>query len=372
MGVRDLSLINTAPVDRLPVRTFILKWNETTIRNAIQSEIKRGGQVYFIHNRVQSIYSLADELKQIVPEARIRVGHGQMTDDELETTMMAFYNKEIDVLVCTTIVESGVDVSSANTMFIDQAHQLGLSQLYQLRGRVGRSKQRAFCYLLTPKGQNLDKIAQERLKVIHDNTALGSGIRIAQYDLELRGAGEILGENQSGHINLVGYEMYMDLLNEEIGRLKGEDIDGREVIEPEINLRVPASIPEAYIPDIRVRLSFYKALSEIRNEQELEQIELDLKDQFGELPDAVLNLFGVMLIRQKCRTLGVKDVAVGLKNVSLIFAPSSPLKTETVIRLATRENKKYSITPDSRLNIRLNNLAWPNVLAELELLEKQV
>lgn len=372
MGIRDLSLINTAPVDRLPVRTFILKWNESTIRTAIQAEIKRGGQVYFIHNRVQSIYSLTDEIRQIVPEARIRVGHGQMSDEELEKNMLAFFHKEVDVLVCTTIVESGMDVSSANTIFIDQAHQLGLSQLYQLRGRVGRSKQRAFCYLLTPKGQTLDKIAQERLKVIHDNTALGSGIRIAQYDLELRGAGEILGENQSGHINQVGYEMYMDLLNEEIARLKGEPLREQETIEPEINLRVPASIPESYIPDIRIRLSFYKALSEIKNEQELEQIEVALKDQFGPLPESTLNLFGVMLIRQKCRILGVKDVSVGLKNVSLIFSPVSPLKTETVIRLATKENKKYSITPDSRLNIRLNNLAWPNILQELELLEKQV
>lgn len=371
VGIRDLSLINTAPVDRLPTRTFIVKWNETTIRNAILTEIKRGGQVYFVHNRVQSIYSLADEIRNAVPEARIKIGHGQMQDEELEKTMVSFFQKEIDVLICTTIVESGMDVPAANTIFIDQAHALGLSQLYQLRGRVGRSKQRAFCYLLTPKGQTLDKTAQERLKVIHDNTALGSGIRIAQYDLELRGAGEILGDQQSGHLNAVGYEMYMDLLAEEIDKLRGNKSAITDV-EPEINLRMQALIPEGYIPDIRVRLSYYKALSEIKSEAELEQIESDLKDQFGPLPDATLNLFGVMLIRQKCKILGIKDVSTGMKNVSLVFTPHSPMKTEEIVRLATKENKKYSITPDSRLNIRLQNLTWTNVLQELTLLEKRV
>lgn len=371
VSIRDLSLINTAPVDRLPTRTFIIKWNETTIRNAILTEIKRGGQVYFVHNRVQSIYSLADEIRAAVPEARIKIGHGQMQDEELEKTMVSFFHKEIDVLISTTIVESGMDVPAANTIFIDQAHSLGLSQLYQLRGRVGRSKQRAFCYLLTPKGQNIDKTAQERLKVIHDNTALGSGIRIAQYDLELRGAGEILGDQQSGHLNAVGYEMYMDLLAEEIDKLRGNKTTAAEV-EPEINLRMQALIPEGYIPDIRVRLSYYKALSEIKSEAELEQIESDLKDQFGPLPDATLNLFGVMLIRQKCKLLGIKDVSTGMKNVSLVFTPHSPLKTEEIVRLATKENKKYSITPDSRLNIRLQNLTWTNVLQELTLLEKRV
>jgi len=371
MGIRDLSLINTAPVDRLPIRTYILKWNEATIRSGILSEMKRGGQIYFIHNRVQSIYSVADELRAIVPEARIRVGHGQMEDDELEKTMLAFYHKEVDVLLCTTIVESGMDVSSANTIFIDQAHTLGLSQLYQLRGRVGRSKQRAFCYLITPKNQTLEKIAQERLKVIHDNTALGSGIRIAQYDLELRGAGEILGDNQSGHINSVGYEMYMDLLNEEIEILRG-GYTQTETVEPEINLRVPALIPENYIADLRVRLSYYKALSECTSEGELESIEADLKDQFGPIPEPTLNLFGVMLVRQKCKILGIKDVSAGPKNLSLIFTAQSPLKTEQIIKLATKENKKYSITPDSRLNVRMNTPGWTQALEELTLLERMV
>lgn len=370
-GIRDLSLINTAPVDRLPTRTFITKWDSETIRKALMSEVQRGGQVYFIHNRVQSIYGIADELKQIVPELRLRVGHGQMDEDELEKTMVAFFQHEIDVLVCTTIVESGMDVPRANTMFIDQAHTLGLSQLYQLRGRVGRSKQRAYCYLLLPRNHTLDKTAQERLKVIQENTALGSGIRIAQYDLELRGAGNILGEAQSGHIDAVGYELYMELLSEAVENLKSGETSV-EAVEPEINLRIPALIPDSYIGDIRLRLSYYKALSEVRSPQDLDAIEEELKDQFGPLPEPTLNLMGLMLIRSVCRDLGIKDLSAGLKNISLLFAESTRMKPETVIKLATRENKKYSLTPDNRLNIRMNEITWARVIEELELLNKQI
>ncbi len=366
IGIRDLSLINTAPVDRLPTRTFILKWDPETIRKAILGEIARGGQVYFIHNRVQSIYGLADELRALVPEARIKVGHGQMDEDQLEKTMVQFFNHEIDVLLCTTIVESGMDVPRANTMFIDQAHMMGLSQLYQLRGRVGRSKQRAYCYLLLPKSKKLEKDAQERLKVIQENTALGSGIRIAQYDLELRGAGNLLGEEQSGHIDTVGYELYMDLLNEAIHQLRGEPID--DALEPEINLRVPALIPDSYIGDIRLRLSFYKALADIRSAEDLEKIETELKDQFGEPPEPTQNLMGLMLIRSQCKILGIKDLSAGAKTISLLFSDKPKLKTETLISLAMRQNKKYSITPDNRLNIRLNQITWPAVHEELEYL----
>ncbi|RYZ75919.1 MAG: transcription-repair coupling factor, partial [Proteobacteria bacterium] len=262
VGARDLSLINTAPVDRLPTRTFVTKFDEETIRKAITAEIGRGGQVYFIHNRVQSIYGLADEIRAIVPTARIRVGHGQMNEHDLEKTMLEFFHHEVDVLVCTAIVESGMDIPRANTMFIDSAHMFGLSQLYQLRGRVGRSKARAYCYLMMPRGKKLEKDAQERLKIIQENSALGSGIKIAQYDLELRGSGNILGDDQSGHVNAVGYELYMDLLQEALADAKGEDIGDIE-LDPEINLRIAAMIPESYIADIRIRLSYYKALADI-------------------------------------------------------------------------------------------------------------
>jgi transcription-repair coupling factor (superfamily II helicase) len=371
VGIRDLSFINTAPVDRLPTRTFVCKFEPETIRKAILAEIARGGQIYFIHNRIQSIYGLADELRALIPEARIRVGHGQMEADELESTMVAFFNHEIDVLLCTTIVESGMDVSRANTMFIDSAHALGLSQLYQLRGRVGRSKQRAYCYLLVPKTGKLEKIAQERLKVIQESTALGSGLKVAQHDLELRGAGNILGEEQSGHANLVGYELYMELLSEALAEAKGENIDDIE-LDPEINLRIPAMIPDTYISDIRLRLSYYKALSNIRNQDDLIQIEDDLKDQFGSLPEPVLNLMGLMLLRSLCKELGVQDLSAGAKTISLVFTAKTPLKPEQAIQLAVRENKKYSITPDNRLNIRMNTITIQNVFEELTYLLKIV
>lgn len=369
MGIRDLSLINTAPVDRLPTRTFITKWDKETIRKALYAEVQRGGQVYFIHNRVQSIYALADEIRELVPDLRIRVGHGQMEEEDLEKTMVAFFNHEIDILICTTIVESGMDVPRANTMFIDQAHTLGLSQLYQLRGRVGRSKQRAYCYLLLPRHKQLDKLAQERLKVIQENTALGSGIKIAQYDLELRGAGNILGESQSGHIDSVGYELYMDLLNEAVADMRGEPVESME-LDPEINLRIPAMIPDNYISDIRIRLSYYKALADIRSAEELESIEEELKDQFGQLPEPTVNLMGLMLIRAKCRELGIRDLSAGPKNISLLFSEKTPVKPERVIQIAMRENKKYAVTPDNRLNIRMNESTWPRVYDELQVLEK--
>lgn len=367
VGIRDLSLINTAPVDRLPTRTFVTKFDEETIRKAITAEISRGGQVYFIHNRIESIYGLVDEIRQIVPEARIRVGHGQMEEHELEKTMLAFFHHEIDVLVCTAIVESGMDVPRANTMFIDSAHMFGLSQLYQLRGRVGRSKTRAYCYLMMPRGRKLDKEQQERLKIIQENTALGSGIKIAQYDLELRGSGNILGEDQSGHVNSVGYELYMDLLNEALAEAKGEKVEDMD-LDPEINLRIPAMIPDNYIADIRIRLSYYKALADITSHEDLDRIEEELRDQFGQIPEPTVNLMGLMLIRRQCKELGVRDISAGIKSVSLIFTEKTKLKPETVIQLAVRESKKYSLTPDNRLNIKLPTISWSAVHEELETL----
>lgn len=366
-GVRDLSIINTAPMDRLPTRTFVSKFDPELIRKAMTSEIARGGQIYFIHNRVQSIYGVADEIRKIMPDARIKVAHGQMLEHELESAMLAFFAHEIDILVCTAIVESGMDVPRANTMFIDQAHMFGLSQLYQLRGRVGRSKARAYCYLLMPKDRKIEKIAQERLKIIQDNSALGSGIKIAQYDLELRGAGNILGDDQSGHVNSVGYEMYMDLLNEALAEAKGEAPADFE-LDPEINLKIPALIPDKYIPDIRMRLSYYKALADIKSQDDLDVIETELKDQFGELPEPVVNLMGLMLIRRQCKNLGVRDVSAGLKNISLIFTEHTKLKPQKAIELTMRENKKYSLTPDQRLNVRMNNITWSNVYEEINYL----
>lgn len=370
MGIRDLSLIQTAPVDRQPTRTFITRFDKKLIRQAVENEVSRGGQIFFLHNRVQSIYGLHDELRSFLGDFRIAVAHGQMKEDELEKTMVSFFNHEVDILLCTTIIESGMDIPRANTMFIDQAHQLGLSQLYQLRGRVGRSKERAYCYLLLPRNRQLDKQAQERLKILQENSALGSGMQIAQYDLELRGAGDMLGEDQSGHINAVGYELYLELLEEAIHEMKGEPL--KEVIEPEINLKIPAFIPDKYIEDIRIRLAYYKRLSEIKSPEDLDQIEDDLRDQFGKPPEEVINLLGVMLIRKISKDLAIKDVSAGAAKLSLTFSDQTPLSVETVLKLTARDNKKYQLTPDQRLNIRMNELNWPRVLDEMNYLRSLV
>lgn len=364
MGLRDLSIINTPPADRLPTRTFVCKYDHETIRKAVRSEIHRGGQIFFIHNRIESIYGLVDDLRAFLPDVRMSLAHGQMEEGELEKVMVSFFNHEIDMLVCTTIIESGMDIPRANTMFIDKAHQLGLSQLYQLRGRVGRSKERAYCYLLVPADRRIDAHAQERLKVIQENTALGSGIRIAQYDLELRGAGDILGEEQSGHIDAVGYEMYLELLEEAVQKLKGND-DYEKSFEPDINVRIPALIPDRYIGDIRLRLSYYRALADIQSTEDMERMEQDLRDQYGQPPEPVINLMGLMLIRQLCKRLSVKDLSSGKIGVSLLFTERTPLPIEKVLELARRENKKYSVTPDSRLNIRMSEISWPRIYEEL-------
>jgi transcription-repair coupling factor (superfamily II helicase) len=365
VGVRDLSLINTAPENRLPTRTFISKFDPETIRKAIETEISRGGQVFFLHNRVQSIDETAAQLRSIVPFARMAVAHGQMDEHQLEETMLKFFNHEVDVLICTAIIESGMDIPRANTIFIDNAHTFGVSQLYQLRGRVGRSQERAYCYLLLPPNKKLDATAQERLKILQENTALGSGLRVAQYDLELRGAGDILGEDQSGHIQAVGYELYMELLEEAIHELKGAPSENKDV-EPEINLRISALIPDKYIPDIRMRLYYYKALSSIKSIEDIDRIESELRDQFGPLPDPVLNLLGLMLVRKLCRDLGIKDISSGKSAISLAFTEHTSLPPNEVVRLTSKENKKYQLAPDQRLKVRMNDISWPNVVTELE------
>jgi len=368
-GIRDLSLVNTAPENRLPTRTFICKYDAETIRKAIENEIGRGGQVFFLHNRVQSIELAAAKLREIVPFARLAIAHGQMDEHSLEKTMFKFLNHEIDVLLCTAIIESGIDIPRANTIFIDDAHTFGVSQLYQLRGRVGRSQDRAYCYLLIPPNRKLDDTAQERLKIIQENTALGSGIRVAQYDLELRGAGDLLGEDQSGHIEAVGYELYMELLDQALREQKGE-VQRDKDIEPEINLRVSALLPDKYIPDIRMRLYYYKTLSAIQSADDIDRIETELRDQFGDPPEAALNLLGLMLIRKLCRDLGVKDVSAGKNAITLSFSDITPLPPQEVIRLTSKENKKYQITPEQRLKVRMNEITWPNVVNELEFLLK--
>lgn len=366
LGLRDLSLITTAPMDRQPIRTFITKFNSEIIKKAVYSEVKRGGQVFFVHNRVQSIYSLHDQLKILFPDLKIAVGHGQMEEKNLEKVILSFVNKEVDILLSTTIIESGVDIGNANTMFIDNAHQFGLSQLYQLRGRVGRSKNKAYCYLIIPKGRQLEKDALERLKILQENTTLGSGIRIAHYDLELRGAGNLLGENQSGHVNVVGYDLYMELLEQAISEAQGKDVTPQ--LEPEINIPLPALIPSDYIQDIRLRLAYYKLLSNIKDPDDIDRIDQDLTDQFGKPPMEVINLFTMMLVKRICKDKGIKEVKSGPKTLSLTFDAQTQISVERILKLTQLENKKYKLLPGDRLIIRMNEVDWPKIYDEISFL----
>ncbi len=366
LKIRDLSFINTAPIDRLEVRTFICHFNKDIIRRAIETEVKRGGQVFFIHNQVRTIESIALELKQWIPEVSLAVVHGQMKKKDLESVMISFFNNRIQVLVASTIIESGTDRPNANTILINQADCFGLSQLYQLKGRVGRSDRRAYCYLITEQHKQLTDVAKERLRVIQENSSLGSGIQIAQYDLELRGAGTLLGEEQSGLIDSVGYEFYMQLLEEAIKEAKGENPG--EVVEPEINLRIRAFIPDSYIGNVRLRLFYYRTLTQIKSPTDIDNLEEELKDQFGTPPEEVVNLLGVMFIRHQCLQLGVRDISSGRESLILKFTENTPLPVHEVITLANQKNRKYSITPNNRLKIRIREITWPRVQGEMEFL----
>jgi transcription-repair coupling factor (superfamily II helicase) len=368
LKIRDLSLITTAPVDRLAIRTFICRHDKEIIKRAIDTELQRGGQVFFLHNRVQSIYSITEELRELLPGVPINVGHGQLKEKELESAMVSFFKNQTKVLVASAIIESGVDIPNANTILINQADRFGLSQLYQLRGRVGRSGRRAYCYLLTEPNKRLTDTAKERLRVIQENTSLGSGMQIAQYDLELRGAGTLLGEEQSGLIDQLGYEFYMQLLDEAIQEARGAPQIDRP--DPEINLKIKAFIPNSYIGNIRLRLSYYRALTQIESVDDIDDLEAELKDQFGDLPEEVTNLLGLMLIRFLCVKLGVKDISSGKENLVLSFTDHTPLPVSEVIRLTNMQNKKYSIAPDNRLKIRMKEQSWPRVAEEIEQLLK--
>jgi transcription-repair coupling factor (superfamily II helicase) len=362
MGIRDLSIIDTPPVDRLAIKTFVSRSSDELIREAVLRELRRGGQVFFVHNRVQTIGAMADELRRIVPEARIVVGHGQMAEKELERVMLSFMHGEANLLLCTTIIESGLDIPSANTLIVNRADTFGLSQLYQLRGRVGRSKQRAYAYLLIPGEGSISPEARERLKIIQELTELGAGFRIATHDLEIRGAGDLLGARQSGDIVAVGYELYAELLDEAVRTLKGEAMPER--VEPEIKLQIPAFIPEDYVRDPNQRLLIYKKLTQPADEAEIDDIRAELIDRFGQLPMAAVYLLEVMRIRVLLKKLLVKEIELAGKELVLSFHERTPVSPDAITSLLRKEKGKYRFTPDFRLHARVADGSFEGVLAE--------
>ncbi|HYY89942.1 MAG TPA: TRCF domain-containing protein, partial [Chloroflexota bacterium] len=312
VGVRDMSILETPPEARLPVRTYVAEYDEGMIAEAILREIDRGGQVYVVHNRVQGIESIATKLHRLVPEARIGVAHGQMPEEQLEQTMLHFVEGELDVLVCTTIIESGLDIPNVNTLIVNNAHHFGLAQLYQLRGRVGRSAVRAYAYLLFGRDLSLSEVASERLKTIFEATELGAGMRIAMKDLEIRGAGNLLGAAQSGHIAAVGFDLYTRLLAEQVELLRASrDGDGRLPLErawASLDLPLPAFILPEYVTDDAVRLRLYQRFSAVEDDDALASLVAELEDRFGALPEAAQNLVYLTSLRLRAAEANVQAV----------------------------------------------------------------
>ena len=341
-GLRLVSLITTPPAGRRAVQTRVMRWNDARIRDELMHELRRGGQAFFIHNRVQSIERVASRLRELVPEARIVVAHGQMDDAQLERVLVDFVKREFTVLVCTTIVESGVDIPSVNTILINRADRLGLAQLYQLRGRVGRSTVRGACTLLLPEdAAALGKKALERLRTLQENTELGAGFAIASADMEIRGAGDLLGESQHGHIQAVGFDTYVELLEEAVAAARGDL--GRARLDPDIEVPVPALLPEVYIDDVQERLGAYQRLSACRTVGEVRDLIGDWEDLFGEPPPEVLNLGWQAEARVRARELGIERVAWLKVRTVLDFHPTTPVPAEHITALVTRESKRFSL-----------------------------
>ena len=354
MGVRDLSIIETPPEQRHAIETYLSPYEEPLIVRAIQREIDRRGQVFFVHNKVQTIDQTADKLKRLVPKARFAVAHGQMKEKELEATMLRFLQGKVDVLVCTTIIESGLDIPSANTIIIDDVDRLGLAQIYQLRGRVGRAKEKAYAYLLVSDGTSLTRDAEKRLKALMDFTNLGAGLHLAMHDLKIRGGGNILGYSQAGHISAVGYELYLKLIEQAIAELKG-DVQRME-INPEINVDLPAYLPESYVTDMDVRLNLYRRLSGLGEDRELEVLVEEIKDRFGSPPREVKNLLSLMSLRICLKHLGISRLDVGPRLLGLTFSNDSPVNPENLVRLADDEPGNFSFISGNKLNIRLGQV----------------
>ncbi|WP_312912979.1 transcription-repair coupling factor [Stutzerimonas nitrititolerans] len=343
-GMRDLSIIATPPARRLSVRTFVMEANKPTIKEALLRELLRGGQVYYLHNDVKTIEKCAADLAELVPEARIGIGHGQMRERELEQVMGDFYHKRFNVLVASTIIETGIDVPSANTIIIERADKFGLAQLHQLRGRVGRSHHQAYAYLLTPPRKQMTPDAEKRLEAIANAQDLGAGFVLATHDLEIRGAGELLGDGQSGQIQAVGFTLYMEMLERAVKAIqKGEqpNLDQPLGGGPEINLRVPALIPEDYLPDVHARLILYKRIANAADEDGLNELQVEMIDRFGLLPDAAKHLIRLTLLKLLAEKLGITKIDAGPQGGRIEFAADTPVDPMALIKLIQTQPKRY-------------------------------
>ncbi len=343
VGIRDMSVLEEPPIDRIPVQTYVMEYNDELVREAISRELARSGQVYFVHNRVSNIAETAAEVQKLAPEARVAYAHGQMSESQLEEIMLQFINGEIDVLVSTTIIETGLDIPNANTLIIDSADRMGLSQLYQLRGRVGRSNRTAYAFLMYRRGKLLTEESEKRLKAIREFTQLGSGIRIAMRDLEIRGAGNVLGAEQHGHMEAVGYDLYCKLLNQAVRGEKGELLP-EESFDTQVECPIDAFIPDSYIANEAQKLDAYKRISSIENEEDSMDMQDELTDRFGELPREVLNLLSIARLKAQAHRCGATEVNVGRGSYRVTFLQKANIRTERIPLLVQQANGQLRLS----------------------------
>ena len=366
-GVRDMSLIATPPVDRLAVRTFVSPYDPVVVREAIQREMFRGGQTFYVCPRIEDLPRVYERVEKLVPDARIVTAHGQMSAGELEDAMGAFYGGAYDILLSTNIIESGLDIPTANTLIVHRADMFGLAQLYQLRGRVGRSKTRAYAYLTLPPGKRLTVQAEKRLQVMQTLDALGAGFSLASYDMDIRGAGNLLGEEQSGHVREVGVELYQRMLEEAVAEARdsahGAETTARESWSPQIGIGMPVMIPETYVGDLGLRLSLYRRAADLEDEPEIEAFAAELVDRFGPLPDEVENLMKVLAIKSLCRAAGVEKVDAGPKGATVSFRNGEVANPAGLVQFINEAAGVVKLRPDHTLVYRRE---WPDAKSRVD------
>ena len=370
VGVRDISVISTPPEHRHEIITYMCKFDNAVVAEAIKKELKRNGQIFFIHNNIDNISSMAEKLKRLVPKVRLDIAHGRQNEKDLEKVMLRFINKEIDMLVCTTIVESGLDIPSANTIFVNRADRFGLSQIYQLRGRVGRSGEQAYAYLFIPDDSLISRDARKRLKVLMEHSALGSGFQIAINDLKIRGGGTILGVSQSGHIAAVGYDMFLELMEKTVSEMKGEPIT--EDLDPEINVAMSCYLPEAYISDIDQRLSMYRRLSKTKNLAGVVDAKNEMTDRFGALPVEASNLLIKMMLKVLSIQAGVKKLDLVGEKLSLTFSEAHMKYPGKIVDMIYSKNKQFKFVSENVLQIRLQKNQTKSLIAQTKNVLKEV
>ncbi len=353
VGIRDMSCLYEPPQNRRPVQTYVLEYDSEVVKEAITKELERKGQVFYLYNKTETIERKANEISELVPEAKVGYAHGKMTGKELEDIMIDFINKDIDVLICTTILESGIDIPNANTIIVEDADRLGLAQLYQIRGRVGRSDKQAYAYITYKRDKLINEVAEKRLKAIKEFTEFGSGFKIAMRDLEIRGAGSLIGEMQHGHMDQVGYDTYCKLLDEVVKEMKGIEIE--EDIDITIDINVSSYIPDSYIENGSQKIEIYQNIALCENEEDIKNIEEDIIDRFGKMPEEVVNLLEIARVKIMCKNLGITKITQKMSNIIFTINPESfTLDIDSIVK--KYENKvKFSPAKEPYITYRLDD-----------------